>query len=170
MSFVSLSTALLLLAATPAPGASSSPESLRLHEGLPAGFKVDGKLEEWKLPVSVTLGSGNQVAGKSKVSSPEDLSAQVWVAIGPEGLAVAGEVHDDRVLLSSRPEHVHQDHVEVWLALPPPAMPPIAFANQFGEHELPTADACENNEDITDGDPADCRIWWKKQVERRKQL
>jgi hypothetical protein len=165
MLLLSASTALLLLAAPPAPG-----DSFRLHEGLPAGFKVDGKLDEWKLPVSVSLGAANQVAGKSKVSSPQDLSAQLWLALGPEGLAVAGEVRDDKPQLSTKLEHVHHDHVELWLALPQPEMPPLAFVNQFGEHEVPTAEACENNEAITSGDPEGCRKWWKAQTERRKQL
>jgi hypothetical protein len=169
MSLLSASTVLLLLAATPA-SSDSTPQGFRLHEGLPAGFKVDGKLEEWKLPASVTFGAAQQVAGKSKVSSPQDLSAQVWAAVGPEGLAVAGEVRDDKVNLSTKLEHVNNDHVEVWLSLPQPVMPPIAFVNQFGEHEVPTLAACENNEAIVDDSPDECRKWWKAQVEHRKQL
>ena len=165
MLLLSASTALLLLAAPPAPG-----DSFRLHEGLPAGFKVDGKLDEWKLPVSVTLGAANQVAGKSKVSSPQDLSAQIWLAIGPEGLAVAGEVRDDKQHLSTKLEHVNNDHVEVWLAFPQPEMPPLAFVNQFGDHEVPTLAACENTEEIPSDDRERCRTWWKNQTERRKQL
>lgn len=171
MSLLSTSTTLLLLAAAPAQSDSTTAQGFRLHEGLPAGFKADGKLDEWKTtPASFTLEAANQVDGASKVSSPQDLSAQVWVAIGLEGLAVAGEVRDDRVQLSTKPEQVNNDHVEVWLALPQPKMPPIAFVNQFGEHEVPTLAACDNNEAITNGTPADCRKWWKKQVDRRKQL
>jgi len=167
MSLLSLPTVLLLLAATPA-SSDSTATGFTLHEGLPAGFKVDGKLDEWKLPASVTFGAANQVAGKSKVSSPQDLSAQVWVALGPEGLAVAGEVKDDTVQLSTKLEHVNHDHVEVWLALPQPAMPPLAFVNQFGDQEVPTLEACENKEAIAE--PEECRNWWKTQTERRKQL
>jgi hypothetical protein len=162
------STALLLLAASPA-SAGSPAQALRLQEGLPAGFKVDGKLDEWKQPPSVTLDAASQVAGKSKVSSPQDLSAQLWVALGPEGLAVAGEVHDDHVQLSASPAEVNNDHVEVWLALPQPKMPPIAFVNQFGDHELPTAAACDNKEEVQ-GDPVACRRWREQQVDHRKQL
>jgi hypothetical protein len=169
MFLLSASTALLLLAAPSAPGSSTSPD-FQLHEGLPVGFKVDGKLDEWKLPPSVTFGAAHQVAGKSRVSSPQDLSARVWVALGAEGLAVAGEVKDDSVQLSTQAEHVHHDHVEVWLALPQPELPPLAFVNQFGEHEVPTAAACEDNENIRGEDPAACRAWWKAQTERRKQL
>jgi hypothetical protein len=170
LSLFLVSTSLLLLAAAPPTSEATASQGLRLHEGLPSGFKVDGKLEEWKAPASATLGADSQVAGNAKVSSPEDVSAKVWVALGPEGLAVAGEVRDDRVNLSTKPEHVNNDHVEVWLALPQPTMPPLAFVNQFGEHALPTAEACENNEAISEGTPADCRKWWKKQVEHRKQL
>jgi hypothetical protein len=165
------STLSLFLANAPtAPSPAAPGGGLRLHEGLPAGFKVDGKLEEWKVPASLTLGADDQVAGPSRVSSPQDLSARIWVALGPEGLALAGEVRDDRVHLSSTPEHVNLDHVEVWLALPQPAMPPIAFVNQFGEHELPTPEACDSKESPVQGEPADCRKWWKRQSERRKQL
>jgi hypothetical protein len=170
MFFLSASTAVLLLATAQVQGASTPSQGFRLHEGLPAGFKVDGKLEEWKVPASSTFGAANQVDGKSKVSSPQDLSAQVWVAVGLEGLAVAGEVRDDRVQLSTKPEQIHNDHVEVWLALPQPKMPPLAFVNQFGEHPVPTLAACENNEAITEGTPADCRKWWKEQEAHRKQL
>jgi hypothetical protein len=165
MRLCSATTTLLLLASTPAAS-----QDFRLHEGLPAGFAVDGKLDEWTRPPSVTLGASHQVAGKSKVSSPKDLSARLWVALGPEGLAVAGEVQDDRVHLATRLEHVNHDHVEVWLALPQPKMPPIAFVNQFGEHEVPTLADCEDNAAISEGEPEDCREWWKQQVEHRKQL
>lgn len=169
MSLLSVSTALLLLAAPAAPGKTAS-QGFKLHEGLPAGFKADGKLDEWKLPVSVTLGAANQVAGKVTVSSPQDLSAQIWAAVGPEGLAVAGEVRDDQVHLSTKPDQVNHDHVELWLALPQPEMPPIAFVNQFGEHPVATLANCENNEGIGDGTPEDCRKWWKEQAEHRKKL
>jgi hypothetical protein len=169
MFLLSTSTALLLLAAAPAAGGASA-QGFRLHEGLPAGFQVDGKLDEWKQPPSALLGAASQVAGKSKVSSAKDLSARVWLALGPEGLAVAGEVHDDRVQLSTKPEHIHEDHVELWLALPQPALPPIAFINQFGEHEVPDLAACESEELLRSDNPESCRTWWKEQVARRKQL
>ena len=106
MPLLSASTALLLLAAAPAPSASASSD-FRLLEGIPAGFKADGKLDEWTAPPSVLLGASNQVAGKVKVSSPEDLSAKIWVALGTDGLAVAGEVRDDRVQLATKLEQIH---------------------------------------------------------------
>ncbi|RKG55396.1 hypothetical protein D7X30_26535 [Corallococcus sp. AB011P] len=170
MTLLNTSISLFLLAAAPAMADSAS-QGLRLHEGHPAGFKVDGALGEWKaLPPSLSLGREQQVAGTSQVTSPQDLSAQLWVAVGPEGLAVAGEVRDDRVFLSATPEQIHHDHLELWLALPQPEMPPLAFVNQFGEHPLATVDACDDSEVVTSGDPAACRAWWKKQTERRKQL
>ncbi|PTL76867.1 hypothetical protein [Vitiosangium sp. GDMCC 1.1324] len=168
MPLLSASTALLLLAAAPTTSASSSSD-FHLHEGLPSGFKVDGKLDEWKQPPSLLLGGSNQVAGKSKVASPADLSAKIWLALGTEGLAVAGEVRDDRVQLSTKPEHINDDHVEIWLSLPQPAMPPIAFVNQFGDQELPTAESCKDTERPMDDIEA-CQTWWKEQVEHRKQL
>jgi hypothetical protein len=169
MSLLSASVA-FLLATTPPPPSTSTAPGLKLHEKVPAGFKADGKLEEWKVPASLSLGAAHQVQGTLKVSSPQDLSAQVWLALGPEGLAVAGEVRDDRVNLASRPEQLHHDHVQVWLSLPQPAMPPIAFVNQAGEHPLPTAEACENNKALSAGTSEGCRKWWKAQVEHREKL
>lgn len=164
MSLLTLSGALALLTAAPAQPAASS---FRLSEGLPAGFAVDGKLDEWKQPPTLVLGAANQVAGKSKVTSPEDLSAKVWLAVGPEGLAVAGEVRDERVLLPEKPTDINADHVEVWLALPQPKLPPLAFVNQFGDQEVPTADDCKG---VSEQDPEACRKWWKAQTEHRKKL
>lgn len=161
---------LLLLAAAPAASAPPAPTGLQLHDALPAGFQVDGKLDEWKLPVSVTLGAGNQVDGPSKPTSAQDLSAQLWLALGPEGLAVAGEVHDDRVQLPKKPTDLNADHVEVWLGLPTPQLPPIGFANQTGEHLLDNAAACEDNPALLVGEPGDCRRWLKQQTARQSQL
>lgn len=161
---------LLLLAATPAWSDSPPASGLRLQEGPPPGFQVDGKLDEWKQPPSLTLGAAQQVDGPAKVASPEDLSAQLWVALGPQGLAVAGEVKDDRVQLPLKPEQLNKDHVEVSLALPAPQLPPIAFINQTGEHVLDSAAACEDNPALVVGEPADCRKWWKQQGDYRKKL
>jgi hypothetical protein len=164
MSLLTLPAALALLTAAPAQPAAPA---FRLHEGLPAGFAADGKLDEWKQPPSATLGASSQVAGKSKVASPDDFSAKVWLAISPEGLAVAGEVRDERVLLPEKAGDINADHVEVWLALPQPVMPPLAFVNQFGDQLVPTADACtEAAQEDKDG----CRKWWKEQTARRKKL
>ena len=165
-----LSSLLLLLAAPPAWSDAPSPSTPRLYEELPAGFQPDGRLDEWKQPPSLTLGAAQQVDGPSKVASPQDLSAKVWLALGPAGLAVAGEVQDDRVQLAVKPKDIHKDHVAVWLALPQPPLPPIAFANQSGEHAIATLEACEDNPAIRVGEPAECRAWWKKQGPYRKKL
>ncbi|MBM7112781.1 hypothetical protein [Archangium primigenium] len=170
MSLLLTTTSLLLLGAAPTTAPASAPRDFLLHEGLPSAFKVDGKLDEWTSAPSVTLGADNQVAGSAKVSSPQDFSGKVWVALGREGLAVAGEILDDRVLLSKTPEQVNLDHVEVWLALPQPELPPLAFVNQFGEHTVPTAETCGDTEVVTEGSPEACRAWWKAQTERRKKL
>lgn len=155
---LTLPTTLLLLAAAPA--------SVQLHEGVPAGFKADGKLDEWKVPPSLTLGAASQVAGPMKVTSPADLSAKVWLAVGPEGLAIAGEVMDDTVQLTN-PKDINADHVEVWLALPPPKLPPLAFISHVAENLVPKESDCAK---VSGEDPAACRKWWKEQTARRKQL
>ena len=159
---LTLPTTLLLLAAAPAAGGS-----LRLHEGLPAGFQADGKLDEWKQPPSLTLGAANQVAGAMKVASPADLSAKVWVAMDARGLAIAGEVLDDKVQLTNPKRDINADHVEVWLALPRPAMPPLAFVSHLDEHRVEKESDCEK---AAPEDPAKCKAWWKQQTARRKQL
>jgi hypothetical protein len=164
MSLLTMSAGLALL--TAAPTTPSLSDDFRLHSGLPAGFVADGKLEEWKLPPSATLGAASQVAGTSKVASPDDFSAKVWAAMGPEGLAVAGEVRDERVLLAEKPGDLNSDHAEVWLALPQAKLPPLAFVNQFGEQPVPTPAACDDVPEEQEG----CRKWWKAQTERRKKL
>lgn len=154
-----LPVTLLLLAAAPA-----TPPVL--HEGLPADFKVDGKLDEWKQPPSLTLGAANQVAGDMKVASPEDLSAQVWLAISPEGLAIAGEVKDDKVQHLGKKD-IHMDHLEVWLALPQPKLPPLAFVSHLGEHRVSKESDCAK---VSAEDPAACKAWLKQQTTRRQLL
>jgi hypothetical protein len=157
---LTLSTMLLLLAAAPSSG------SVQFHEGVPAGFKADGKLDEWTQPPSLTLGAANQVAGALKVASPQDLSAKVWLAVGPEGLAIAGEVLDDKVQLTNKKD-INADHVEVWLALPPPKMPPLAFISHVADNVVPKESDCDK---VSEVDPAECKAWWKQQTARRKQL
>jgi hypothetical protein len=149
----------------PSPPVVSAPSGFHLHEGLPVGFKLDGKLEEWKLPPSVLLGASNQVAGKSKVTSPDDLSATLWLALGPEGLAVAGEVRDDHVRIASGLDQRNDDHVELWLALPQPKLPPIAVSDPFGEHEI-TAETCAEQLAACE----DCLAWRKAQLKHREKL
>jgi hypothetical protein len=156
-----LPTTLLLLAAAPATA-----PSVRLHEGLPTGFQADGKLEEWKQPPSLTLGAANQVAGAMKVASPADLSAKVWMAVDAQGLAIAGEVLDDKVQLTN-PKDINADHVEVWLALPQPKMPPLGFSSHLDQQLLPKESACDK---AAPDDPANCKAWWKQQTARRKQM
>ncbi|NPC85145.1 hypothetical protein HPC49_43985, partial [Pyxidicoccus fallax] len=139
-------TLLLLSAASP------SDSALPLHEGLPANFQVDGKLDEWTQPPSLTLGPQRKT------------SATLWLAIGPEGLAIAGEVRDDQVQLS---RGVSGDHVELWLTLPPPQLPPLAYVNQFQERLVPTLEDCPR---MPPKKAAACEAWWKQQTERRQQL
>ncbi|MFP2905857.1 hypothetical protein ACLESD_12525 [Pyxidicoccus sp. 3LFB2] len=164
---LTLPTTLLLLSASPAsPTPPPATGSLVLHEGVPAGFKADGKLEEWTQPPSLTMGAAHQVAGSMKVASPADLSAKVWLALGAEGLAIAGEVLDDKVQLTN-PKDINADHAEVWLALPQPKMPPLAFVSHLGELRVSKESDCAK---AAPEDPAACKTWWKQQTARRKQL
>ncbi|MFP2928188.1 hypothetical protein ACLESO_23920 [Pyxidicoccus sp. 3LG] len=157
---LTLPASLLLLTAAPTAPA------VRLQEGLPPGFLADGKLTEWTQPPSLTLGAEHQVAGSLKVASPADLSAKVWMALSAEGLAVAGEVLDDKVQLTNRKE-INADHVEVWLSLPQPKMPPVAFISHLADNLVPTEADCAK---VSGEDPEKCKAWWKQQTARRKQL
>ncbi|WP_205525510.1 hypothetical protein [Pyxidicoccus trucidator] len=161
---LTLPAMLLLLSAAPASPPPTG--SLVLHEGVPSGFKADGKLDEWTQPPSLTLGAANQVAGSLKVASPADLSAKVWLALGTEGLAIAGEVLDDKVQLTGKKD-INADHAEVWLALPQPKMPPLAFISHLSDNLVPRESDCAR---VDQENPEACKAWWKQQTARRKQL
>ncbi|MBI2566621.1 MAG: hypothetical protein HYV63_06275 [Candidatus Schekmanbacteria bacterium] len=134
--------------------------------------KVDGEISEWQsLPPSLHLGPENQVAGKQRATDSADFSATVWARFTDEGFVVAGRVIDDALHLANSPDElIASDHPEVWLAFPPPAFPPIGFANQFGEVALETPEACTDNEDTNLSEPAACRAWHADQVRRRALL
>lgn len=153
--------ALLLLAAPPAP-------EVHVSESLPPRFSADGDLKEWASLKATELGADKQVAGPVKLAGAADFSAKVWVAVTKEGLAVAGQVTDDKVKLADSTKMIHADHAELWLALPAASLPPLAYANQFGEIEVPDADACDSLEEIEDPDA--CKAWVKEQRARRASL
>lgn len=140
----------LLLAAAPA-----GDTNLRVQEGLPAGFQVDGSLAEWTQPPSLTLGASGR-----EESPPAARSARVWLAVDSGGLAISGELRDD-------PARLPGAQVEVSLSLPPPELPPLAFVDQFQEHFVPTEGDCPPRPPKR---TAACQAWWKQQSERRQQL
>jgi hypothetical protein len=146
-----LPATLLLLAAAPAGDAG-----LRVREGLPEGFQVDGQLDEWTEPPSLIAGGD----GAGKKDSPRTPSVRLWLAIDSGGLAVAGEVRDARAPSSG-------DLAEVGLQLPPPTMPPLAFVDQFREHPVPTEGDCPRKPPKK---TAACEAWWRKQTALRQQL
>lgn len=134
---------LLLLAAAPAGDGA-----LRVLEGMPAGLQLDGSLEEWTQPPSLTLGDADA------------RSARLWLAVDAGGLVVAGELRDDAARLDGA-------RVEVSLALPPPRMPPLAFVDQFQERAVPTEGDCPERPPKR---AETCKAWWKAQSARRQQL
>jgi hypothetical protein len=140
--------------------------SVSLIEGLPPKLVIDGDLGEWTGPPSLTLGAADQVAGPSKPSSPADLAARVWIAIDADGVAIAGEVTDDKVLFGTAKTMVNADHLELWLAFPAAPLPPLGFANQFGETELHRESDCNGEIDHPDA----CKQWFAKQTRRRATL
>lgn len=164
---MSLPFALLVLAA--------AQSNLTVQEGLPANLAIDANLSEWTQPPSVVLGAGNQVAGRMKVQSPDDLSARIWLAVSADGLAIAGEVTDEKVRFPQGTDIINADHVELWLAFPPATMPALAFANQFDEIEVKDAAACdqlasEAQKQFGEGDAASCKQWVAQQKRRRASL
>jgi hypothetical protein len=137
-----------------------------LVEGFPANLAIDGDLGEWTEPPSLILGAGDQVAGPSKPSSTADLAAKVWIAIDADGLAIAGDVTDDKVLFGTAKTMVNADHLELWLAFPAAPLPALGFANQFGETEVHRESDCDGEIDHPDA----CKQWFAKQTRRRATL
>jgi len=160
--------ALTLAAFFPCVALAANPPEVVVAESLPAGLAIDGDLKEWTAKPSATLGAANQTAGPVKLALPADFSATVWVAISKDGMAVAGKVTDDKVRFPEGTNVVNADHAELWIALPASPMPPLAFANQFGEIEVPDAESCDTLEDIED--PAACKVWVKEQRRRRQSF
>ena len=162
--------ALALAALLPVPmtALAANPPEVVVSESLPAGLAIDGDLKEWTAKPSATLGPANQTAGPVKLTVPADFSATVWVAISKDGMAVAGKVTDDKVRFPEGANVVNADHAELWIALPASPMPPLAFANQFGEIEVPDLESCDTLEDIEDPDA--CKVWVKEQRRRRQSL
>ncbi|HLL52897.1 MAG TPA: hypothetical protein VK447_05080 [Myxococcaceae bacterium] len=141
---------------------------ITLLERLPEKLAIDGELSEWTQPPSVALGAGDEVAGPEKVGSPRDLSARLWLSLTTEGLVVAGELTDDVLLFPEKDRLVNADHVEVWLAFPEAKMPPLGFANQFGDQEVPDAAACDA---MGEGETREtCKEWLAVQKKRRGKL
>ena len=123
----------------------AAPAPLRTVGEMSGEIQLDGELTEWAAATpTLLLDPKSQVAGPSKASSPADFSAKVWIAWGEAGLAIAGEVTDDAVRFAApgtAEPSATADHVEIWLSLPAPALPPIAFVNQFAEQMVASAKA-----------------------------
>jgi hypothetical protein len=135
---------------------------LVVQEQPPAGFVADGDLKEWQGLPSFALGPGDLVAGPKKPSGPADFSATVWIALGKDALLIAGKVSDDKVRFPEGAKIFNADHAELWLAFPAAPLPPLAYANQFGETEV--TDCAQEK------DPAACDAWTKEQRRRRESL
>jgi hypothetical protein len=153
--------ALLAASAPPAPAPLTLPAP-------PAGAAVDGDLAEWPGPPVLSLAPAAQVAGSRRVRDDADFSARVWLALGPDGLWLAADVRDDAVRFpKAAAELVTADHLELWVALPAPALPPVAFANQF--EVLETPGACKDRENAVEDRPA-CLRWHEAQLAHRERL
>jgi len=157
----------LALGATP-PATAKSPVIKLVLPPPPAGAAVNADLAEWVGPPTFTLGPSGQVAGSRKIRDEADFSARVWLALGPDGLWLAADVRDDAVHFpKTAAEVVTADHLELWVALPAPAFPPVAFANQFDVLETPAA--CKDRENAVEDRPA-CLRWHEAQLALRDRL
>jgi hypothetical protein len=142
---------------------------IRAYAGPPV---LDGDLSEWTDAPRWTLTKANQVAGRQKVTGDTDLSARIWLEFTADGLFVAGDVRDDRVILAAHANDITGDHPEIWLSLPAPALPPMGFANQFGDVAVLSAAACDGAEgsDLVGVDRDACKAWFAEQGPWRSAL
>lgn len=165
LSFLSIFTAFSAALTSPVQAANISVPAL------PKGFSLDGTVSEWTGTPTYTLGAGNQIAGADKVKNANDFAAKVWLAQDSSGIYVAGDVTDDAVLFPQNNDQlIKSDHVEFWLSLPSAAMPPIGYANQFGDFEVSSPAACEGTGENIIEDPAGCKKWWQEQKTRRDKM
>jgi hypothetical protein len=118
----------------------------------PGALRIDGDLREWtsdysRSPLPVPL---VQVAGPSRTTGEKDAWGRFWLALDAGGLALAGEVRDDRVLFPrGEKERLTSDHVELWIAFPG-----LTFAPQQVE-------SCQT-ESSNPPEP-DCAVWRSSQ-------
>lgn len=87
---------------------------------------VDGELREWaSVPNALKLNRAEQVVyGRGKWTSPDDLSATVWLAWRGEYLFVAVDVTDDKFRQTQRGGNLWKgDHVELYLDIIPDVEP-----------------------------------------------
>jgi hypothetical protein len=125
---------------------------------MPKGVGVDGDLAEWTSAPSLEL-----------ARQPGLPRATMWIALDGEHLVVAAKVTAGRTGKAPR--------VKLGVALPEPTLPPLAFANQFGEQEVGGPEWCEQPEHLEGGmvgdgdDPVGrCKKWVSESTERRKAI
>lgn len=90
---------------------------------------MDGELREWaSVPNAIQLNRAEQVVyGRGKWTSPDDLSATVWLAWRGEYLFVAVDVTDDKFRQTQRGGDLCKgDHVELYLDTTPLSPSPTA--------------------------------------------
>lgn len=108
-------------------------------------MRIDGDLREWSEDIwrRPLPGPLVQVAGRSQAASARDASGRFWLALEAGGLAVAGEVSDDRVLFPRKEsERLTSDHVELWIAFPGLAFPSEKVEECQTEIEAPPEPDC----------------------------
>lgn len=123
------------LAGAPPPAAANGGYATGplILERIPHALRIDGELDEWAGTPQLLADRAEtfvQVAGADPIQGRADIRVErLWVALGRQGLALAVEVTDDRVVAATRDaERLTSDHLELWVAFPAADNPPVQFS------------------------------------------
>ena len=149
-------TALFLLCLVPAAALCQSGNTVIVPTGVP-----QGSIES--VPANM------QLVPKSAAAHP----GKVWVRSADDGLHIWGKVEtaDNKLFWpGEKSEMGTRDHVEIWLsAVSNIDMPVIGFGNQKQELLLKNPSQCTSAVEGA-GAVHDCQIWYKEQLQYRKDL
>ncbi len=122
----------------------------------PTPLSLDGDLSEWTAPpTALTTTDGVE-------------ETRLYVAITRDKLVLAGSV--------PRPESASGLDLLVSVAFPEPELPKLAYEDQWGEHEVPSAETCSTEVNLAgfDGEPAEaldaCVAWVERARQTRREL
>lgn len=149
-----------------APPPASTPVSLSSE--LPAGHVLDGDLGEWTRPPDLRLGESATPPGETSVW-PDDFAGKAWWVFTPDGLVLAAEVHDDKVLLPGPGQDpLFSDHLALWAAGAAPDLPPLGFENERGLQLVRAPADCATLNGVDNPDA--CKAWFAAQGPHRTRL
>ena len=100
------------------PAALSAPRPFTQEIHTVSGIKIDADLSDWPKEPTFTLNDKSQIVfgGDSNWSGPADLSTQAWVGWAPEGLYMAFNILDDKLVQTTSDANIwHGDYMELQL-------------------------------------------------------